>query len=623
MTNPSIRGISTGTDSSGGNPTVFQVSFTPAAPQSGDLLVAFCFATSTDTADGVSWPGGASTGWTAAVTGNDLFTALLAGSCRIYTRTATGSESDYVFAPAGFPKLTVIRVYAIQNAVAIDGSVPAILSSTSGSVTQDAPSVTTALDGSILLCGWAAAYTTILAGQTWTPPGDITEDRDNSLTNTQVQTTTIGHKTATTAGATGTKTNTVSRAAPVFTYGASIALRAALIVPVSGYGAGSDVEYGNPVTTRPVSGSVEDAEVGYGTPVTRMPDIGISNVIGLGYGDPFLKASAGGTSLNNSVGHATLVPVFSVDAAGINSPVLYGDPTPHLAASAESASQPVSYGDPTVVSSETGITAAIFVGHGDPAVSSSESGIVVGLPVGYGYPVAVESETGVSINPTIGYGVAYKVPQISGYLSTTLVGHGVAYKVPQIGGRAHASSVGYGQPVVIHFPMNIVEVIQYLLGCITDRLVSDGISIPGRVCMVPGHAAWDDCECGQLTASIVKNSSSNQFPNSTLIYSPCDHPLVVWQVSFLILRCMPTGEDDDAPTCDQLASSALGQYNDSRSVKSAILCCLNELTVRDPITGVKDVMQFAAGDQVWVGPQGACGGSEITVFIGLASRCDC
>lgn len=136
---------------------------------------------------------------------------------------------------------------------------------------------------------------------------------------------------------------------------------------------------------------------------------------------------------------------------------------------------------------------------------------------------------------------------------------------------------------------------------------------PDRVCVVPGAVAWDECECGLLAVSVVRTYRSDNFPteNETL-QSLCSG---AWRVSDLVVvvaRCAPQpGENALAPTCIELDTSAQTTIIDAATVLSAVECRLEELR-RD-----EDIVDYAVRPQTFVGPAGACVGSEIHVLVAL------
>jgi hypothetical protein len=149
-----------------------------------------------------------------------------------------------------------------------------------------------------------------------------------------------------------------------------------------------------------------------------------------------------------------------------------------------------------------------------------------------------------------------------------------------------------------------------LLECARAQLEQTSAGVPDRVCVVPGaELAWDDCECGQLTVHITQQYSSKIFPaqdSSPMQRCGTGYIVVVYVVT--ILRCIPVGDEQGPPSCTELDAAAQDQAEDARAVWDAVICCFSE----------DADYEFTVLNQAFVGPSGFCGGSALTIAVGLS-----
>lgn len=181
--------------------------------------------------------------------------------------------------------------------------------------------------------------------------------------------------------------------------------------------------------------------------------------------------------------------------------------------------------------------------------------------------------------------------------------------------------------------VRIFDLAQRLLDCANDRLAeTDGGAIDdGNACVITGAIAWDNCLCGSLNVAITSGFPSSNFPtpsaNTTQQFGAgrCGQPILVFNLTITVLRCVPVSDEQgNPPPCEALAASALGAVQDAWAVQAGVLCCLQDmLREKDPVTNASVITAFAAQGQDFLGPQGACGGSAMTVQVGLLNRCPC
>lgn len=148
------------------------------------------------------------------------------------------------------------------------------------------------------------------------------------------------------------------------------------------------------------------------------------------------------------------------------------------------------------------------------------------------------------------------------------------------------------------------------------------VEAPDRFChVVPGEAAWDECECGQFTQSIVEVVPSDAFPNPALDRGDtrCGPNLTVVTVNVTLTRCVPLGNVNvnppSSPTCTALAHAAQVLEVDRLLIRREVTCHLRSLRTAYVIS------DFQVGTSTTVGPQGACVGSTLQYKFAVGSVC--
>lgn len=172
-------------------------------------------------------------------------------------------------------------------------------------------------------------------------------------------------------------------------------------------------------------------------------------------------------------------------------------------------------------------------------------------------------------------------------------------------------------------------VAETLLQCANDALADTIGGQPDRACVIAGALAWE-CICGgELTVAITNNYTSSNFPTpsastATSFKSRCGEPIIVYNMTITMLRCVPLGDDQgNPPSCEALTAYALATVQDAAAIRDGILCCLADLVRSKDSHGTPMITGFTAQNQDFVGPAGACGGSSMAIQIGLLSYCQC
>lgn len=183
-------------------------------------------------------------------------------------------------------------------------------------------------------------------------------------------------------------------------------------------------------------------------------------------------------------------------------------------------------------------------------------------------------------------------------------------------------------------PLAAYNIASQLLTCAADQVAEAWVEtpdeIPQRQCVVWGAIAWDDCECGQLVVSIADQYPSNSFPAPAtaptaqgVAQGKCGARLWVIRYVVSILRCMPIQDDQgNPPPCDALDAAAQAAAIDSWAVRTGIGCCLGSLKTTRLENGSTEIEDYQITGQLSTGPQGACGGSDLGVLVGIRN-CFC
>jgi hypothetical protein len=148
---------------------------------------------------------------------------------------------------------------------------------------------------------------------------------------------------------------------------------------------------------------------------------------------------------------------------------------------------------------------------------------------------------------------------------------------------------------------------------------SNGLTLPvNRYVITTSQIAWDDCCAGQLAVSLTRTAPTESFPTEavTLVGSSgdCVPPYETAEITVQITRCAPQAlNGKDAPTPDALTQHAKQNMIDANQIKHAVSLALCALKA-DFTTG----FDYFVRSQLFLGPEGACDGSELYLYAGLA-----
>jgi hypothetical protein len=163
---------------------------------------------------------------------------------------------------------------------------------------------------------------------------------------------------------------------------------------------------------------------------------------------------------------------------------------------------------------------------------------------------------------------------------------------------------------------------QRLLTCVHESLAHTDAGAPASAYMVPGaQVAWDFCHCGgQLTVHVRTSYPSDEFPAQKLrapFTTPCAPTWTVVEFVVTILRCVPVQDNDgNPPPPEDQNAAAFTDMADRAAVWRGVTCCFDN---EDPRRRTTHLLQ----EQLGVGHQGQCAGSELHVLVALANCESC
>lgn len=159
-----------------------------------------------------------------------------------------------------------------------------------------------------------------------------------------------------------------------------------------------------------------------------------------------------------------------------------------------------------------------------------------------------------------------------------------------------------------------------LLTCVHEQLAATTAGAPARAMVVTGaEIAWDDCECGQLTVHMLRTYPSDQFPVLKQVgpFDRCEAAYTVAEYVVTILRCVPVQDDTGrAPTPAAMDAAAQVDHEDRWAVRRGVACCFEN---DDPRRRTKRLIQ----EQLAVGDEGQCAGSELHLFVAFNNCVEC
>lgn len=159
-----------------------------------------------------------------------------------------------------------------------------------------------------------------------------------------------------------------------------------------------------------------------------------------------------------------------------------------------------------------------------------------------------------------------------------------------------------------------------ILGRVRDAIVAElqnnpTSDPPARVGIVPGAIAWDGCtDCGQLALSSFRYYLTDSLPSEVGGSDISSGGFLAADLVAQIIRCapQPTGSSL-APSVAALDTSARVTLNDAFSLDCATRTALAVMY------NSGDIMTYVMRPVTFVGPEGACVGSELLFSVAIAT----
>jgi hypothetical protein len=163
--------------------------------------------------------------------------------------------------------------------------------------------------------------------------------------------------------------------------------------------------------------------------------------------------------------------------------------------------------------------------------------------------------------------------------------------------------------------VNVWARLNDILACALAAVSATAAGPPQRACIIPGEVVWDDCSCGMLVVNWRAVGRSNVFPASASETSQtnCLSGYTTLQVGVTMLRCAAgPAADAEMPTCAALSDDAFVMTADMTAIRAGLTCCLRTMYDQG------NLLDYALGNTVSLGPLGGCDGSLTDLIIGFA-----
>jgi hypothetical protein len=172
----------------------------------------------------------------------------------------------------------------------------------------------------------------------------------------------------------------------------------------------------------------------------------------------------------------------------------------------------------------------------------------------------------------------------------------------------------------VELPDAMFNMAERLLDCAGAALAATDAGAPARALVATGaEIAWDNCECGQLSVHVLRTYPADTFPvlKQSGPYERCQTTFTVVEYVVTILRCVPVQDDSGQPPVPAaMTAAARTDFTDRWAVRSGVMCCLAD---DNPLTRNPMLVQ----EQLAIGDEGMCAGSELHVLIGFSNCNPC
>lgn len=164
-----------------------------------------------------------------------------------------------------------------------------------------------------------------------------------------------------------------------------------------------------------------------------------------------------------------------------------------------------------------------------------------------------------------------------------------------------------------------------LLECLQAQATRLGLDSPGEFCLRVGneiaHSAGliEDLCCTGLGYVSVGDiyPSVESFPEQDIIrqiQGSCPPPAWSVQLQVGIVRCIPTGDADSGPSCQEWNEAAVLNMRDAQVLR-LVACCFRELVVNEVNDNVGIGMSVVIGRQIQSNPLGGCVERYVTLQV--------
>lgn len=169
----------------------------------------------------------------------------------------------------------------------------------------------------------------------------------------------------------------------------------------------------------------------------------------------------------------------------------------------------------------------------------------------------------------------------------------------------------------------VSDAAEQVLSCF-DLALQDGPNPPAQVCLRVGEVPFsaglneDLCCTGLAWARVVSIVPSVRFPQQDTEPNDCQKSSWAVELELGAVRCMPFGDENAGPTCDQWTAAFLQVDEDAASMRRA-LCCVYGLIA----TNATLIEQVVVGAWTPINNQGGCIGGTMNVTLQLdCLECD-
>lgn len=163
----------------------------------------------------------------------------------------------------------------------------------------------------------------------------------------------------------------------------------------------------------------------------------------------------------------------------------------------------------------------------------------------------------------------------------------------------------------------VMDAAQQVLSCF-DMALQEGPNPPpdGNICLRVGEVPFsaglseDLCCEGLAWVRVTRITPSIRFPQQDSSPSNCPRSSYAIELELGAVRCMPFGDNNAGPNCDQWTAAAIQVDEDAASMRRAV-CCLFDLIG----SGMTLVEQVVVGEWVPIDNQGGCIGGRMDVTL--------